>query len=447
MPPGAGHEQNKIANPTNPAGTNSSGRMGKPAPTRGSLTLGFLAVLAVLGLSGYLGMGWFLSSRQAADRFEARLSESLGVPVRVEGATIGWTDGTQLTGLEVSEAGETHQGRTWLTVPRARLDLAALDFLRGGKGPSEVELEGAVIQLRFDADGKLLTRLPRPRGGADVPRLHLTGSRITLLQEGREPLALSGLQGDIESRAGALILTATVDDPEQGKWDVRGSLNTTTHEAELHLLTDRTVVDRDRLEKLPFVSPNVWRHVRIDSGTTSVDLTLNFHLDDPGVHYHLQLGPEQTRLHVSSIQLDAEKVSGRVRVEDGQVTLDKVQGQTASGRISTSGDLNFRDPNYRMKFQMEVQRVQLRELPRAWNLPAGVSGRLTGKAQLLVTVEEGQVWTVGDGAGAIDWPRPFGMSLLPNIPLRMHADGQKFHFAVQLPIPSKLPVECVSPKR
>ncbi len=397
---------------------------------RGSLTLGFLSVLVGLLLSSFLGVSCYLSSRSAADRLETYLTDLLGATVRVEAASIGWMDGTRLTGLAISEAsGFNSAGTPWLTVQTARTDVAALDWFASRHSADRIVLDGAAVTLRFDASGALLTRLPWPRGQSSERRLCLIDSRITLLQQGREPLTLSGWSGEIVSRDGALVLTGTVDDPERGEWEVTASLQTETREAELHLRTERTALDRAQLEALPFVSPAVWKQVRLDGGQTPVDFTLRFAIGRPGVHYQLELEPSVSRLHVTSINLDAENVSGRVRIEDGRVDLDRVQGQTGGGRIGTSGRLDFRTSTPRLNFQIDMQQVQLQQLPRTWKLPEQVAGRLTGKAELEVLIPRDGARTTGTGQGTVDQP------LLPGLPLpiRLLADARGFHFSLALP--------------
>src|SRR5262249_12706886 len=122
-----------------------------------------------------------------------------------------------------------------------------------------------------------------------------------------------------------------------------------------------------------------------------------------------------------------------VRIEDGLVELDEVKGTTASGRISASGRLDFREPISRMSFQIETKQVHLRELPAGWKLPAQVTGRLTGQAQLQVTVEKGRVRTIGEGQGVIENAAFCGLPFPGSLPMRLHADGQKFDFGLQLP--------------
>src|SRR5947207_142431 len=84
-------------------------------------------------------------------------------------------------------------------------------------------LTGAAIRLRFDKDGHLLTRLPARKGKAvSLPDVHLHRSRVTIDQEGRPEFAVEGIDAEVHSREGKVVLTGTVQDPRWGNWDVDG---------------------------------------------------------------------------------------------------------------------------------------------------------------------------------------------------------------------------------
>jgi hypothetical protein len=410
----------------------------------------FRLALVLLGLVGvgYLGLRWYLSSRAAAQRIETRLAAVLGTVVRIDQIAIGWTDGTWLGSVAVHEADDPGTGAAWLNIRDTRADVAAVDWF-GGDRPRQIDLEGATIDLRFDANGKLLTQLPWPRGDGSRPRLAVADSQINLRQQERSvPLSLAGLQAEIVWTAPKFVLSGSVCDPRRGDWTLAGFLQPDTREVFLRLQTERTKVDRDNLEQMPFVSPGVWRQVRIDEGVTSVDFTLGFHLDRPGVSYRLELGVSDARLEVVSIDLKADRAAGKVIVKDGNVELIGVKGETAGGHILTSGTLGFRSDGSRMKFDIEVQQADLHRLPKSWHLPKswrvpnswqvlppGIAARLTGQAQLIVATGNGKAGTTGEGNGkvAIDVPRLLEGRLPRSIPIRMTADAEGFHFALDLP--------------
>ncbi len=377
-----------------------------------------------------LGLRWYLSSRRAANRIEAHLAGVLGAPVRIDDVAIGWVDSTWLGGLAVHEAHDQGAGLPWLTIRETRTDVAAVDWF-GNSGPRQIDLRGAAIDLRFDAGGKMLTRLPWPAGQNGWPRLALTDSRILLQQlDRRGQLALDGLEADIVWDAPRLVLAGAVNDSQRGDWKLDGFLTPDSREVFLHLRTDRTRIDQAQLEQLPFVSPNVWREVRIDNGVAAVDLTLRFHLDRPGVSYRLELDVSDARLQVFAIDLKTERTEGKVVVEDERVELRGVKGQTAGGQIATTGDLVFGTEGSRMTFAIDVRQAELHRLPKKWPLPRQFAGKVTGRAHLLVTTKAGQVRTTGDGRGSVE--NPFGLPWPRSVPIRMQANGDGIRFGLDL---------------
>src|SRR5439155_15689880 len=140
------------------------------------------------------------------------------------------------------------------------------------------------------------------------------------------------------------------------------------------------------------------------------------------------LRPDMTRLHITSIDLDADSAGGKVIVEDGVVWLEDIQGQTADGLLRTEASLDFRARPAELSFDVQAEHLDLRQLPRKWALPPSLAirGRLDGHAHIVVRVLDGKAGTSGDGAGTITDARIAGMTLRRPIPLRLHADGKRF---------------------
>jgi hypothetical protein len=189
------------------------------------------------------------------------------------------------------------------------------------------------------------------------------------------------------------------------------------------------------LRDLPFVSPHVWEQFQAD-GESPVELTLRYDPAGPALHYRVALEPENTRLHVTAIDLHADRARGKVVIEDGVVTLTEVKGHTAEGTIQTNGILNFRSQPTRLQFDLTAQRLELRQLPHKWPLPPAVDGRLSGAADLVVTVVNGKAHTTGDGKGEITEARLLGLHARA-IGVKLHADGERFHFTVGRPAPAE----------
>ncbi len=186
------------------------------------------------------------------------------------------------------------------------------------------------------------------------------------------------------------------------------------------------------MKALPFVSPKVWKHVELE-GVTPVDFTLKVARSLSGksdVSYRVELDPEETTVHVTSINLHADRASGKVIVEDKQVELRDVHGRAADGKIGVNSTMDFRDKVDQLRFAIEAERLDMHKLPEAWRLPPFIKfdGRLSGKANLLVTVDDHKAWTTGKGEGQIAEVRLFGIKSSKPIPIGLHADGDQFRW-------------------
>jgi hypothetical protein len=201
----------------------------------------------------------------------------------------------------------------------------------------------------------------------------------------------------------------------------------------LHLNSSGIRLNRARLEELPFVSAKVWKQVRIEDAFTPVDFILRFGLDRSGVHYKLELAPREVRLHVASIDLDADHASGKVIIEDKLVRLLEVKGHSADGTIATNAELDFRKPVSELEFALEVNNAELHLLPHSWRLPAAVNGELSGRAKLHVSVTATATQTSGEGQGTISGVQVLGLPFPRTVPLRMYTENHQIHFGLALP--------------
>jgi hypothetical protein len=388
-------------------------------------------VLAVVSLSAVaLGVRSYLASPRAAARAAQAVEEAYGGPVKVERVEVG-LHGSSLQGLKLYEPGADPDAAPWAELRDVRTDVSVWELATGASTPHHLDVTGGDVTLHFDKDGHLLTRLPRKESQAtSFPEIHIRQGRLTLAQEGRPDFVVDGIDARLQAKDGRLALTGTVADPHWGDWTANGDVDpkagslsgtlTTTHE--IH-------ATQEMLESLPFVSPGVWKQVQAE-GDTTVELTLGFTPGGPGVTYRVELNAENTKVHVTSIDLDADQAHGKVIIENGVVRLEKVQGQTAGGEISTDAVMDFHTTPDQLTFAIQVQGLDLHQLPRKWNLPSQVEGRLTGQADLKVTIIDGKAHTTGEGNGEIDNARVVGLPAKP-IHLRLHADGTGFHFLPQ----------------
>src|SRR5262249_39064711 len=87
-----------------------------------------------------------------------------------------------------------------------------------------------------------------------------------------------------------------------------------------------------------------------------------------------------------------------------------------------------------LRFQVNVNRLDVRQVPRSWSLPTQIEGRLTGSADLQITLVNGKAVTSGTGRGVIREARVGNQPAEP-IVLELHAAGDRYRFVSQRFLP------------
>ncbi len=368
-----------------------------------------LTILVLLGAARLV-----LSSEYVANKVADRLGALLGVPVRVTGVDIALGGSSSVQGLQIYEADGTRPDAPWASADDMQADFSAVDMFGDDAMPKRVILNNANVVLLFDKDGTLLTRLPKASDSTQaMPKLRLENARVTIKQEGRllRPHVVTGVTADFSYATGTFSFEGTCTDPDWGAWKVSGSYDTVGDVFRLSLRTNRVEVTDDKLKLLPFIPEEVWEEVKIASGVTPVDLELSTHGAEP-VKYKISLKPEDTKLHISSIDLDADQTSGEVVIEDAVVRLRNVKGSTANGAIGTEASLDFRDERVsRLTFEtIWVHDVDLNRLPESWKLKQNkITSKLTGDTKLNVQVKAEGVSLYGDGKVIVKNIMPDGL--------------------------------------
>src|SRR5262249_40019278 len=158
-----------------------------------------------------LGRG-YLKSRDAANRVAERLEAAYGGPVRVDEVNLGF-GGCTFRKVELFEAGAAPSDPPWMVIDEATTDTSVLD-LYSGTIPSQLNLNGVNVPLRFDKNNTLLTCFPKPTGPAEsLPHFHMENGRVTVRQEGRADFVVRGLRGDLCDEEGQLVFAAVASDP------------------------------------------------------------------------------------------------------------------------------------------------------------------------------------------------------------------------------------------
>lgn len=257
-------------------------------------------------------------------------------------------------------------------------------------------------------------------------------ARVRLLQPDRPAFVAFPARGALEGSDDGFQLKGDIRDPYWGNWTLAADLDSPRSAVMLHLDAKDVSVDPAKLTALPYVPKNVWRHVQA-SGRTPVKVRVKLFTDRPEVRYRVELVPRATKVRIDVLDLEAVDAGGEVIIEDNLVLLRDVKGVTAGGWIATTGELDFRVSPSRLRFDLDIKGLRLKEMPEKWELPRQLDGRVTGSAKLTVTAHPDRAETHGTGAGRIDEAQLAGFRTTGPIPLSLQADGKRIRFLPRLP--------------
>jgi hypothetical protein len=402
-----------------------------------------LLIFAVLASIATILLKPYLTSR-LTPQVAARLRSALGMPVEFSAADVGLAGDSALDDVRVYEPAPAPAAgsapatpaaieKPWLRIGRVEADVSIIGFLRGATVPRQIHLSRVAVTLRFDKNDQLLTHLPSPRKteGA-LPNAVIDDATLTIEQEGRDPLKLAGINAKLVPAAGKFEVKGSIADTEWGKWHIAGAVDPGTADIRLTLNTPEFTVDTGKLSKVPFVSPAIWQQVSA-RGKTPVRLSLDLSTTSANNHCRVELAPTDASLRVAAIDLNTDHVAGQVIVDDKKVTLTRLAGQTAAGTIAVGGTLDFRTEPASLALDVQARNVDVQRLPRSWDLPQSLDGRLTGDAKLRLRLTEPTIDTEGSaGAGVVTGVRVLGLGK-GEARLFLHAGPGRFSFRHEPP--------------
>ena len=352
----------------------------------------------------------------------------------------GWWLGLHsagVTGLTLRE-GPDADSPTWLAAGRVETDLSLGSVVRGRLTPGSIDVRGPKLALRFDEKGELLTKGPFGAAGptASVPDVAIEDGQITIDQRGRSPMTVRGVSGRLHREEDVEDLELDSNDPDWGRWTVRGRFDGAFKNGSVRLTSGPGfVVTPDRTARVPFVPPDVWKHVAPD-GPIDVAVTASLTEGAPKpFHVRTVLEFRGATAGLPTLGVVAEGTTGRIAVDDGLVRLDGLAGRSLSGSIAASGSLDFRGAFPKFDLELTLGKVAVAEAPASWQLgEVGAAGRLTGKAHLLVAMKpEGADLTGTSGEAVIDGAVLQGIPI-KSLRLAMQAKGAELQYESKSPV-------------
>jgi translocation and assembly module TamB len=393
----------------------------------------FLALLVVVaGVLWWLAWS-YLSSQRITAKVASRLQAAYGAPVQVQHAEIG-VGGSSLQDVQLFESHASAQEPPWLVINNVQANIPFWALIKTGALPSRLTLNGVAITLRFDKDGRLLTRIPISGSKREtLPDITIENGQITIQQIGHPDFVVTGVHVDVQDRNQLLALAATVSDPTCGHWTLDGSLNRKTDAGSATLKTPDVHFTQAKLERLPFVPQKIWKEVAL-RGNTAIDGTMRYDPETKQADYHITLQPRATEVCVPSIELCADHGQGRIVVQNGIITVADLQARAADGEIKATGKIDFQRSSLQLDFKVDASKLDLDKIPKSWGLPQ-FPGKplLSGRADLQARVVDGKIRTSGSGQGRISGVRIPGAPESKPILLKLYPSERGFRFGNPMP--------------
>ncbi len=351
-----------------------------------------LAVVVILGVAAWTWLVPVLLVRG----LEART----GSKVEIRGWWIN-ARSSGVTGVRLHEDFDVHSP-VWASAAKASTDLTLGDLLRGRTTPARIRLTSPEIVLRVSEQGDLVTPIRwRASDERATPVVIAEGARVTLRQEGRPAMVVTNVTARLGPVDQKLVLSARSNDPSWGPAEAHGQFAGDFSTGSVVLKTMHGIeIDPAKARQVPFVIPAVWAHVT-PKGTA--DFTVAAELGgSPNQRIHVQTDIDfrGTRVTSDTLDLTAEETTGRVNVDQGLVTFKNVSGRAIDGRVTANGTLDFRRSPVLGTIQLDLDKIDVASAPRSWQLhDVGITGRLSGKVQLLARMRQRSVdfsGTTGD---------------------------------------------------
>lgn len=272
----------------------------------------------------------------------------------------------------------------WARAAAIRTDLTLGGLLKGRFRPSVVTVDSPKITYRFDRDGTPLTKIPVKSTGKQeaLPRLRVVDAEVTLAQEGRPPMVVDHIGGTFEDGK----LDARAESSSWGTATAAGAIAPTADVGELTLSVPSANVDPKLLSSLPFVPIETWEQVR-PTGPAGAQVRLSW--GKQGVRVVTDVDLKGTAVELSTLNLLIQGATGHVRVDGAKVTLADNAGTTMRGRLKVDGTLDFGAKPARIELAVGLAGLDVSLAPKSWQIDeAGITGRLTGSAQLKVALDD-----------------------------------------------------------
>ncbi|HEY8503129.1 MAG TPA: AsmA-like C-terminal region-containing protein, partial [Gemmataceae bacterium] len=127
--------------------------------------------------------------------------------------------------------------------------------------------------------------------------------------------------------------------------------------------------------------------------------------------------------------LDATGVGGEVKPVDGVLSLSDLRARLAGGTLTGAGTVHLRGDDRRMAFQVRAEGLDVEKFPQNWDFPARFGGKLTGHADIVLSIEDGELKPRGTGKGRLVGATFAGFPA--DVQVFLRGDGEELRFETE----------------
>jgi len=344
-----------------------------------------LAILLLL-MSSYAAYRVMLDPKLINRKAQRVLSEMLGVPVEVHGATFHPLSGLTIERVIVPV---THDGQRQVLADLHHLVVShyLASVFTGSLNIREIRADSLSLHLSRDAAGAwnlqpiLQTLQSRPPTRSILPAVRVNNLRLsyhdekTLDQQGQPfDVQVLGVLAALTPQPGqrSLALELAVDDPDLGRWQVRGaSIDVDTGELKLtaestHLPINNALTERlgaRGREILSAYGPPVGGDVKLN-----LYLTYQWTTPDP-LWFRLEADLQGTDVTSVHFPYTFHDVQGHLIFTADGVHVERLTGVSDTAVLSVTGDVTGYNQNAGIELAATIDNLRLDEKLRSALLP------------------------------------------------------------------------------
>ncbi len=285
----------------------------------------------------------------------------------------------------------------WMRADRMVARINLWDAIRGDRRPTRIVVERGRARLRMAADGELLSGLPEAVQPGRLPSdaIQFRDAAVTLERAGSDPWQATAIDGQLLARSAGVSASATIGDAWGATWEARLAQDGVT---EIRLSTERLRISGRELADLPGLPAGF---VNLEEVSAAVTIRAEFGPEADAASAPLvEVSVDDLAASLPSRTWAIDDGRGQLVVENQILHLNGLRAKSGGGELAVSGEFDLSARTGRL--DGVVERLRLREVPRAWGIPPQLAGLVSGTVAATVEFRDDRLFLAGTSQGTID---------------------------------------------